>query len=450
MLVQLKLFDWLFSDDDETQEIDLPAQWLWDMIDEFVYQVKSTGRKSAFRGLRGSLPRQHRALTVRIVTQSHEFCRYRTKDLKKRTAAELEVLEGEKHVWDTMQVMQTLQRMISRSEINRILAEDRADPTAGKLHSALTLEVGIVNVQYILGYFSLVCMARLHVAVGDFRTALRSIDGLDFAGAISDKVPLYMRVTSCYITLYYMMGFSYMMMRRYTDATRLLSQVIVYLSRTQHLARPYQQEQHTKRSEQMLKLCAMCVSLCPQRAVDDIIMQKLQDKYPDQLVRLGKGEENMYEEFFRNAAPKSIYPCVPNYKDPDTKAISQTLNQQWNTLLQEIRQQHRLPMLRSYLRLYTSISTAKLASFADGMAEEELRAHIMCLKHKTTGRVKDWQTSSQTQAPLAGKVESSSNVDFYVNKGVVHVAETRVAPTFVPYFVKNINKLEKLLQNLKA
>jgi len=36
---QLKLFDWLFSDDDETQEIDLPAQWLWDMIDEFVYQV---------------------------------------------------------------------------------------------------------------------------------------------------------------------------------------------------------------------------------------------------------------------------------------------------------------------------------------------------------------------------------------------------------------------------
>ncbi|KAJ1469261.1 translation initiation factor 3 complex subunit L, partial [Baffinella frigidus] len=415
----LKLFDWLFSDDDETQEIDLPAQWLWDMIDEFVYQ-------------------------------SHEFCRYRTKDLKKRTPAELEVLEGEKHVWDTMQVMQTLQRMISRSEINRILSEDKADPAAGKLHSALTLEVGIVNVQYILGYFSLVCMSRLHVSVGDFRTALKSIEGLDFAGAVSDKVPLYMRVTSCYITLYYMIGFSYMMMRRYTDAIRTLTQLIVYLSRTQHLARPYQVEQHTKRADQMLKLVAMCVSLCPQRAVDDIIMAKLQSTYPDQLVRLGKGEENMFEEFFRNAAPKSIYPCVPNYKDQDTRVMSQTLNQQWNTLLQDIRQQHRLPMLRSYLRLYSSISTAKLAVFADGMPEDELRCHILCLKHKTTGLVKDWQSSSQAQPPMAGIVESSSNVDFYVTKGVVHVAETRVAPTFVPYFVKNINKLEKLLKDLRA
>ena len=32
-----------------------------------------------------------------------------------------------------------------------------------------------------------------------------------------------MRVTSCYITLYYMIGFSYMMMRRYTDAVRALT-----------------------------------------------------------------------------------------------------------------------------------------------------------------------------------------------------------------------------------
>ena len=53
-----------------------------------------------------------------------------------------------------------------------------------------------------------------------------------------------------------------------------------------------------------------------------------------------------------------------------------------------MQQQQKLPLIRSYLALYTTISTAKLASFAEGMAEERLRAHIMALKHKHTGLLK--------------------------------------------------------------
>ena len=56
----------------------------------------------------------------------------------------------------------------------------------------------------------------------------------------------------------------------------------------QHLTRPYQYEQLNKRSEQMYKLIAICISLCPQRNVEDIVMQHLQDKYSDQLARLAK------------------------------------------------------------------------------------------------------------------------------------------------------------------
>lgn len=57
---------------------------------------------------------------------------------------------------------------------------------------------------------------------------------------------------------------------------------------SQHLTRPYQYEQLNKRSEQMYKLIAVCISLCPQRNVEDIVMQHLQDKYSDQLARLAK------------------------------------------------------------------------------------------------------------------------------------------------------------------
>mmetsp|Transcript_53369 Transcript_53369/g.130396 ORF Transcript_53369/g.130396 Transcript_53369/m.130396 type:complete len:558 (-) Transcript_53369:168-1841(-) len=389
------LFDRIFSDDDDMQGIDLPDQWLWDMVDEFVYQFQ-------------------------------EFCRYRSRDLKKRTPAEIEALKSKPQAWDTMEVLGYLQKMVVKSEINIILKEDNAEPEACRLHNALVAEFGISHVQNVLGYFSLVSMARVHVMCGDYYTALKTVDNLDFRGNVSDQVPMYMRVTSCYISLYYNMGFSYMMMRRYSEAVKTMTQVLLYITRTQHLAQPYQYEQITKRSEQMYKLIAMCIAISPQRQVEDSIMQYLQEKYQDQMSRLAKGEESMFEEFFQYAGPKAIYAGVPNYNDVPLKEIIHTLGQQWQVLLGELRQQQKLPMIRSYLKLYTTIATSKLASFAD-MPDEKIRSHLVCLKHKSL-------------LPVGVR---SSTVDFYLEKGVVHIADTRTAPTFAHYFIKHVNKLEQ-------
>eukprot|EP00293_Proteomonas_sulcata_P003889 CAMPEP_0184322914 /NCGR_PEP_ID=MMETSP1049-20130417/127357_1 /TAXON_ID=77928 /ORGANISM="Proteomonas sulcata, Strain CCMP704" /LENGTH=227 /DNA_ID=CAMNT_0026644227 /DNA_START=48 /DNA_END=731 /DNA_ORIENTATION=- len=226
-----------------------------------------------------------------------------------------------------------------------------------------------------------------------------------------------------------------------------MTQVVVYLSRTVHLARPYQYEQVTKRSEQMYKLIAMCNNLCPQRNMEESVTSHIQDKYPDQLARLGKGEESMFEEFFGYAGPKSIYPGIPNYSDPNQREISQTLGQQWQTFLTEIRQQQKLPLIRSYLKLYTTISTSKLSTFAE-MPEDQLRCCCMCLKHKTIGQSKT--ASAAAGSPLTGQLVSNSNVDFFLEKGVVHIADTRVAPTFANYFIKHINKLDAQILELRA
>uniref|UniRef100_A0A7S0N753 Eukaryotic translation initiation factor 3 subunit L n=1 Tax=Cryptomonas curvata TaxID=233186 RepID=A0A7S0N753_9CRYP len=406
------LFRRILSDDDDMDQLDLPDQWLWDMVDEFVYQF-------------------------------HDFCRFRSKDIKKRTPAELEGLAANTRVWDTMEVLSLLQRIVSHSEINRILKEDKADPDSGSLHSALS-QLGIGHVQVVLGYFALVALSRVHVLCGDYFAALKAVEHLDLVVSVSDYVPVYMRVTSCYITLYYNMGFAYMMMRRYTDAVKTMTQVLLYINRTQHLTRPYQYEQVMKRSEQMYRLIAMCISLCPQRSVEDSVLQYLQDKYADQLARLSKGEEAMFEEFFAYAAPKAVYPAIPDYADAP-RDVAQTLVQQQAVLLAEVRQQQRLPLIRSYLKLYTTISTAKLASFAQ-LDEPTLRAHLMCLKHKTHGLVK---IGSAVQGPpLAGQAASSSNVDFVLEKGVVHVADNRAPPTFALYFIKHIHKLQAQVNEL--
>lgn len=44
---------------------------------------------------------------------------------------------------------------------------------------------------------------------------------------------LYSRVPACQITTYYYVGFSYLMMRRYSDAIRSFSNILLYIQRTQ-------------------------------------------------------------------------------------------------------------------------------------------------------------------------------------------------------------------------
>ena len=41
-------------------------------------------------------------------------------------------------------------------------------------------------------------------------------------------------------------------------------------------------------------------------------------------------------------------------------------------------------------------------------------------------------------------------MDFYLEKGLVHIGDSRQAPTFVQYFTKHISKLEGLVSDLKV
>ena len=46
---------------------------------------------------------------------------------------------------------------------------------------------------------------------------------------------MYSRVPACQITTFYYVGFCYMMMRRYQDAIRTLSNVLLYIQRTKQM-----------------------------------------------------------------------------------------------------------------------------------------------------------------------------------------------------------------------
>lgn len=92
----------------------------------------------------------------------------------------------------------------------------------------------------MLGYFSLVGLLRLHSLLGDFYQAVKVLENMEL-----NKKTLYSRVPACQISTYYYVGFAYLMMRRYADAIRTFSHILLYVQRTKPLyqAKTYQNDQ---------------------------------------------------------------------------------------------------------------------------------------------------------------------------------------------------------------
>ncbi len=141
--------------------------------------------------------------------------------------------------------------------------------------------------------------------LGDFSLALKTLDDIEL-----NKKAMFARVMAAHFTTYYYVGFSYMMMRRYADAIRMFSHILVYVSRTKNFQKNAQYDSITKKNEQMYALIAICVAFHPTR-LDDTIHTALREKYGDQLLKLQRGGPEslpIFEELFRAACPKFISP----------------------------------------------------------------------------------------------------------------------------------------------
>eukprot|EP00798_Chlamydomonas_sp_ICE-L_P001226 gene1226-32567_t len=152
----------------------LPNIWLWDMVDEFIYQFQS-------------------------------FCQYRGK-IASKSPEELELLRQCDKVWNVHEVLNVLQALIDKSGIT---AELEADGGA-KFFAAEGYYPNQTNVLRMLGYFSLVGLQRVHCLIGDYHTALKSLYPINMNSPQNLYTP---KIAGCNITLFYYGGFSYLMMR---------------------------------------------------------------------------------------------------------------------------------------------------------------------------------------------------------------------------------------------
>ncbi|KAK0199842.1 eukaryotic translation initiation factor 3 subunit 6 [Desarmillaria ectypa] len=415
-----ELFNYLLNSDGPV-ELELPEQWLWDIIDEFIYQYQV-------------------------------FCTWRSK-VASKTADELAVLEdGGGQVWSSYSVLNVLYSFIQKSKIHLYIEATQQGKSADEI-AEIVGPYGVRPLYRMLGYFSIIGLLRVHVLLGDFTLALKVMDNVE----LNQKSP-FTRVTACHVATYYYVGFCYIMLRRYPDAIRTFVTILNFIMRMrQYHTRSYQYDQISKTADRMYALFVMCNALSPSR-LDDNIANVAKERYGDQLAKMVRGGEGAlpaFEELFLYACPKFINATSPPYEDPN--AIAQILqdsspdayvdpaHRQLSLFLSDVVTQAPVPTLRSFLKLYTSLGSQKLASFLD-VDEEEMIQEMMVLKQcsRSISRVGGDKISL-----LDGQTITTSDLNFVIDENMVHIAESTVGRRFAGWFIKNTERTQRIFDDLK-
>jgi len=293
----------------------------------------------------------------------------------------------------------------------------------------------------LFGYFGLMQVLRVHCLLGDYHLAMKTIQHIDF----KVEVPLFYQIPACHVTLYYYMGFSYLMLRRYVDAIRTFSDILSFLSKTAGVnALSYQYDATVKKQEQMYTLLMLALALCP-RPVDEAIEKKLRENYGEKQHRLQRGEDLCFEECFNFACPKFVTASISdlNFDSVENFRQNEAFDRQSHLFLKEVKQQQFLPKIGAYMKLYTAITVQKLAQLCE-IDEETLCTQLLCVMQKTQQRVCDGG------APLDGPRQVCSEVEFYLDGDMVHINANQEEKPHSEVFLEQILKYQDLLKKMDS
>ncbi|KAL1311256.1 hypothetical protein AAFC00_001445 [Neodothiora populina] len=388
------LFHYILNSDGPV-DLEVPSYyWAWEVIDEFIYQFNS-------------------------------FCAYRQKAaLKADNEEDLVILRENPNTWGCYSVLNVLYSLIQRSQI----AEQLAAKKRGEDSALYAGEYGNRPLYQMLGYFSLVGLLRVHCLLGDFTLALKTLDDIEL-----NKKSMFARVMAAHFSTYYYAGFSYMMMHRYADAIRMFTHILVYISRTKNFQKNAQYDSIAKKSDQMYALVAICVAFHPTR-LDDTIHTALREKYGEQFLRMQRGGPEalpIFEELFRGACPRFISPTPPDFENPQINV--DPVEHHLAIFMEEVKNNMWSPMVRSYLKLYTTMDLGKLAGFLE-VSPDTLRQWLLVNKQRSR------QVKHSEGGLLDGDVVNSQDLDYAMQGDLIHVSEAKVGRRLVDWYLRNLSR----------
>ncbi|CAL6297532.1 unnamed protein product [Bathycoccus prasinos] len=373
-----RLFDCVLKRS-KTSGLVLPNVWLWDMVDEFIYQFQS-------------------------------FCQFRGK-LQAKSEEEIERLKELKDdgdVWQKEKVETYLEALQNKKKEE---AEEREKEVESDEKAKRS------NIVDTLGYFAIVGLARVQCLSGEYELSLKTFDAMPdvlHGGGGS----LHARIPGCHVSVNYHVGFAYFMLNRYKDAAKLFNRGISHVERLQMNLRRREAgggggkstgahspggriELLRKKSEQMLSLLSIAVSMScgsgstssggVMRSLDDHTRSILREKYGDKMAKMNNGEVDVFADLFAFACPKFIATneiiqstgSGEYAADPSLSYNQEAYKKQLAVFMEEVQQRAPLPKLKSYLRLYTTIPVQKLAQMME-VTEDELKKNLEVMQEKSS------------------------------------------------------------------
>lgn len=396
-----------------TLNMQLPNGWLWDMVDEFVYQFQS-----------------YRQYAGKVAARGGD---------------DAEALRAAGGAWDAAAVLAVLSQLVAASGIREELA---ASGGVEALYESEGYSASRSNVLRMLGYFSLAGLLRVHAVLGDYPAALAAIRPLN---PFQRKSMFATKMAMCSITLFYYCGFSYLMLGRYLDAARCFNFVLSYIAsvkgatqRAPGGAATY--EQMLKKNEQMYALLAVASALCPAAgsALDEAVANQLREKYGEKMRQMSGGAADTFEELFAYACPKFV---AVGDAAPGANANMEAYGAQLRPFMAVVTERRHLPAIKQFLKLYSSITVAKLASLAE-MDEAGVKEQLDLLRAAST--VITWSGGDL----LTGSPQPAGDVEFSLERQegqeMVVVAEPKAqAVRGSELLLRHITKLGEIVADLE-
>lgn len=326
------------------------------------------------------------------------------------------------NTWGCYSVLNVLYSLIQRSQINEQLNAQKR----GENEKAVAGDYGSRPIYQMLGYFSIIGLLRVHTLLGDFSLALKTLDDIEL-----NKKSMFARVMAAHFTTYYYVGFNYMMMRRYADAIRMFSHILVYVSRTKNFSKNNNVDNQQKKNDQMYALIAICHAFNPVK-LDDIVHTALREKYGDQLSKLQRGGPEslpLFEELFRSACPKFISATPPDFDNPAINV--DPIDHHTKIFMDEVKANMFSPTVKSYLKLYTTMDLKKLAGFLE-VEPEKLRSWLLVNKQRS--RQIRWSEGGL----LEGEMVNTNELDYAMIGDLIHVSEAKVGRRLVDWYLRNL------------
>ncbi|OLL26281.1 Eukaryotic translation initiation factor 3 subunit L [Neolecta irregularis DAH-3] len=385
----------LNSDDIARNDVQLPTHYIWDVIDEFIYQFQS-------------------------------FCTYRNR-LSKKSEQELNFLKQNCQVWNSYDVLNVLYSLIQKSKMIDQLkaAKQGQDP------NTVAGDFGKLQIYRALGYFSIIGLLRVHCLLGDFTLALQMLEHVDSA-----KQLFLPRLTACYLSKNYYVGFAYMMLRRYSDAINTFVPALDVIARTKQLnSKSSQFDQFSKKVDQIYALMTICYAVCQKsESASQNLHNTMREKYGEQLAVISHGGPealSVVEELFVFGCPKFIN-ALTDYEVEEEPQLHHR-----EIFMLDIKNQLAAPVVRSYMKLYTTMSIEKLGTFLQ-VDTATLRRQLIVAKQKS----KQYRNTSGSL--LEGEITNSSDLDFALHRDVIKIAEAKTSRKYADWFVRNTYKYHSL------